>query len=99
MLAEAAHSAADSVNEVFLAFGLHLERAPADETHPGGHGRERFLWGVHGGYLVVSYWRLPVHRLGRCTVQGTTRCVWQSCGMDRSCDLVRSGRSVLATKH
>jgi cation diffusion facilitator family transporter len=44
MLAEAAHSAADSVNEVFLAVGLHRERAPADEAHPGGHGRERFLW-------------------------------------------------------
>src|SRR6266849_7918809 len=44
MLAEAAHSAADSVNEVFLAVGLRRERAPADETHPSGHGRERFLW-------------------------------------------------------
>lgn len=44
MLAEAAHSAADSVNEVFLTIGLHRERVPADETHPGGHGRERFLW-------------------------------------------------------
>lgn len=44
MLAEAAHSAADSVNEVFLAVGLHRERQPADATHPLGHGRERFLW-------------------------------------------------------
>ena len=44
MLAEAAHSAADSVNEIFLAFGLHRDRQPPDETHPLGHGRERFLW-------------------------------------------------------
>ncbi len=44
MLAESAHSAADAVNEVFLAVGLHRDRAPADATHPGGHGRERFLW-------------------------------------------------------
>src|SRR5438034_11687782 len=44
MLAEAAHSAADSVNEVFLAVGLHRERTPADAMHPSGHGRERFLW-------------------------------------------------------
>jgi cation diffusion facilitator family transporter len=44
MLAEAAHSGADSVNEVFLAVGLHRERAPADALHPAGHGRERFLW-------------------------------------------------------
>ena len=44
MLAEAAHSVADSVNEIFLAFGLHRDRQPPDETHPLGHGRERFLW-------------------------------------------------------
>src|SRR5713101_1606113 len=44
MLAEAAHSAADSVNEVFLAIGQRRDRQPADETHPLGHGRERFLW-------------------------------------------------------
>src|SRR5437879_1374627 len=44
MLAEAAHSAADSVNEVFLAVGLHRARQPADAKHPLGHGRERFLW-------------------------------------------------------
>lgn len=44
MLAEAAHSAADSANEVFLAIGMHRDRKPADATHPLGHGRERFLW-------------------------------------------------------
>jgi cation diffusion facilitator family transporter len=44
MLAEAAHSAADSVNEVFLAVGMHRDRQPPDATHPLGHGRERFLW-------------------------------------------------------
>lgn len=44
MLAEAAHSAADSVNEVFLAVGLRREREPPDPIHPFGHGRERFLW-------------------------------------------------------
>jgi cation diffusion facilitator family transporter len=42
--AEAAHSAADSVNEVFLAIGLRRDRQPADATHPFGHGRARFLW-------------------------------------------------------
>ena len=44
MLAEAAHSTADSVNEVFLAIGLRRDRKPADARHPMGHGRERFLW-------------------------------------------------------
>jgi cation diffusion facilitator family transporter len=44
MLAEAAHSAADSVNEIFLAIGIHRDQQPADAEHPAGHGRERFLW-------------------------------------------------------
>ena len=44
MLAEAAHSAADSVNEIFLAIGLRREKDPPDEKHPLGHGSERFLW-------------------------------------------------------
>src|ERR1700704_4764153 len=34
MLAEAAHSAADSVNEILLAVGLHRDRQPADAAHP-----------------------------------------------------------------
>jgi cation diffusion facilitator family transporter len=44
MLAEAAHSAADSVNEIFLTVGIHRERQSPDPAHPFGHGRERFLW-------------------------------------------------------
>jgi cation diffusion facilitator family transporter len=44
MLAEAAHSAADSINEVLLAISLRREKRPADAEHPLGHGRERFLW-------------------------------------------------------
>jgi cation diffusion facilitator family transporter len=44
MLAEAAHSGADSVNEIFLAVGLHRDRQPADAARPVGYGRERFLW-------------------------------------------------------
>jgi len=44
LLAEAAHSAADSMNEVLLAVGLYRGRQPPDEAHPFGHGQERFLW-------------------------------------------------------
>jgi cation diffusion facilitator family transporter len=44
LIAEAAHSAADCVNEIFLAVGLYRARRPPDESHPFGHGRERFLW-------------------------------------------------------
>jgi cation diffusion facilitator family transporter len=44
MIAEAAHSAADCSNELFLALGLYRARLPPDERHPFGHARERFLW-------------------------------------------------------
>jgi cation diffusion facilitator family transporter len=44
MLAEAAHSVADSLNEIFLGISLRRGRKPPDQEHPFGHGRERFLW-------------------------------------------------------
>jgi cation diffusion facilitator family transporter len=44
LIAEAAHSAADCVNELFLAIGLYRSRLPPDTEHPLGHARERFLW-------------------------------------------------------
>jgi cation diffusion facilitator family transporter len=44
LIAEAAHSAADCVNELFLAIGLYRARQPPDKAHPLGHARERFLW-------------------------------------------------------
>jgi cation diffusion facilitator family transporter len=44
MLAEAAHSVADTMNQVFLLASLSLaEREPNDE-HPFGYGKERFFW-------------------------------------------------------
>jgi cation diffusion facilitator family transporter len=44
LIAEAAHSGADCVNELFLAIGLYRARQPPDSDHPLGHARERFLW-------------------------------------------------------
>jgi cation diffusion facilitator family transporter len=44
MLAEAAHSVADASNEVLLGISLRRAARPADDRHPLGHGRERFLW-------------------------------------------------------
>ena len=46
MLAEAAHSVADSLNEIFLGISLRRSRRPPDAIHPLGHGRERFLWAL-----------------------------------------------------
>ena len=44
MLAEAGHSVADTVNQVFLLIGINLSGALPDETHPHGYGKEAFFW-------------------------------------------------------
>ena len=44
MLAEAAHSVADTTNQVFLLLSINLSDNPADEEHPFGYGKERFFW-------------------------------------------------------
>lgn len=44
MLAEAAHSLADTVNQVFLFVSLTMGARPPDEEHPFGYGKERFFW-------------------------------------------------------
>lgn len=44
MLAEAAHSVADTTNQTFLLISIGLADRPPDEGHPFGSGRERFLW-------------------------------------------------------
>jgi cation diffusion facilitator family transporter len=44
LLAEAAHSAADSNNEILLAISFRSARRPADAEHPFGYGGLRFLW-------------------------------------------------------
>jgi cation diffusion facilitator family transporter len=44
MLAEAAHSLADTSNQVLLLVSLGLSTRPADASQPFGHGQERFLW-------------------------------------------------------
>ena len=44
MLAEAAHSIADTVNQTFLRVSLSLSAEQPTPDHPFGHGQERFLW-------------------------------------------------------
>lgn len=46
LLSEAAHSVADSLNEVFLLASVSRSRRPADERHPFGYGKERFFWSL-----------------------------------------------------
>ena len=44
LLAEAAHSVADSMNELMLGLSWRRARRPADAEHPLGYGGARFLW-------------------------------------------------------
>ncbi len=46
LLAEAAHSYADSGNEVLLMIANRRSRRPADKAHPFGHGREAYVWSL-----------------------------------------------------
>lgn len=63
ILAEAAHSWADSGNEVFLLIADRRARRPADDAHPLGHGREAYVWSlfaalglfVAGGAVSITH--------------------------------------------
>jgi cation diffusion facilitator family transporter len=46
MLAEAAHSWADTGNEVFLLVAHRRSRRAPDLAHPLGHGREAYVWSL-----------------------------------------------------
>ena len=45
MLSEAIHSVADASNQVLLLVGNKRSQKPADEKHPFGYGRRRFVYG------------------------------------------------------
>lgn len=44
LLAEGAHSVADTTNQVFLFISLRTSRRKPDEQHPYGYGQDRFFW-------------------------------------------------------
>jgi cation diffusion facilitator family transporter len=46
MLAEAAHSAADTATEGLLLTALRRSEREADRRHPFGYGKERFFWAL-----------------------------------------------------
>jgi cation diffusion facilitator family transporter len=62
MMAEAAHSWADTGNEVFLLIAERQGRKPRDEKHPRGYGRATYIWslvaafGLFSAGAVVSIW-------------------------------------------
>jgi len=52
MLAEAAHSAADTLNQGFLLTSLHQADRPADRDHPFGHGQARYFWSLLAAFGI-----------------------------------------------
>ncbi|HEX6836003.1 MAG TPA: cation diffusion facilitator family transporter [Polyangia bacterium] len=44
MLAEAAHSTADTANQIFLLIGMRKSARPPDRDHPFGYGPETYFW-------------------------------------------------------
>ena len=62
LLAETAHSIADSLNQVLLYVGIRRSVRPASAKHPLGHGKERYFWALivalflfFGGGLFSMY--------------------------------------------
>lgn len=54
MLAEAIHSLADSVNQILLLVGGRKATRAADEKHPFGYGRERFVYAFVVSIILFS---------------------------------------------
>jgi cation diffusion facilitator family transporter len=52
MLAEAAHSAADTLNQGFLLASLRRGDRPADSRHPFGYGQERYFWSLLAAFGI-----------------------------------------------
>src|SRR5207249_6406591 len=81
LLAESAHSLADASNEVLLGISLRRAARPADDRHPLGHGRERFLWAflaaiasfLIGGCFSVA---IAIRHLSRGEMTRHTTAAW-----------------------
>lgn len=54
MLAEGVHSVADAGNQALLLYGGKAAKRKADEEHPFGYGRERYLWAFMVAIVLFS---------------------------------------------
>src|ERR1700709_1599949 len=54
MLAESVHSLADTGNQLLLLLGGRKSRKVADEAHPFGYGRERYVFAFVVSIILFS---------------------------------------------
>lgn len=54
LLAEAAHSAADTGNQGLLLLGMNRAKKERDVAHPFGYGRERYFWAFAVAMVLFS---------------------------------------------
>lgn len=54
MLAEAAHSWADTGNEIFLWIAGRRSSRPRDARHPAGYGREAYVWALFAAFGLFA---------------------------------------------
>jgi cation diffusion facilitator family transporter len=52
MLAETAHSAADTLDQLFLLRSISSSERPADRAHPFGHGQERYFYSLLAAFGI-----------------------------------------------
>src|ERR1700745_2665815 len=52
MLAEAAHSFADTLNQAFLFTSVRQGQRPPDQDHPFGYGQERYFWSLLAAFGI-----------------------------------------------
>jgi len=73
MLAEAAHSVADTFTEVFLLTALRRSSRPADRRHPFGYGKERYFWSLLAAVSIFTSGALFAFYEGVRTIVGGER--------------------------
>ena len=52
MLAESAHSLADTLNQGLLLASLRLGERPGDQEHPFGYGQDRYFWSLLSAFGI-----------------------------------------------
>jgi cation diffusion facilitator family transporter len=73
MLAEAAHSIADTFTEALLLTALRRSARPADRAHPFGYGKERYFWSLLAAVSIFTSGALFAFYEGFTTVFGDAR--------------------------